>query len=94
MLPYAEAVLLARKHLAEDAMPTAPGYRYRLLDGRRKSGGWFFDYCSEKIGPPEPGDGCGGAPGFLVGDDGVVTVIGWGKFREMNIEEAKRNSET
>src|SRR4051812_32467287 len=79
MLPYEKAVALARKHLDEEAPPPPRGYRRRLRDGRRVKGGWFFDYCSEKIGPPKPGDGVGGAPGFLVGDDGVVSVVGWGE---------------
>ena len=93
MLTHEEALPLARRYLADCGPPPA-GYRRVLPKGRRVKDGWFFDFASVKIGPAAPGDGFGGAPGVLVGDDGVVTVIGWGRMREINSEEAKRDSGT
>jgi hypothetical protein len=75
MLTYEEALRLARKHL-EDEGPPAPGYRWQPPEGRRARGGWYFPYRYEKLGPAEPGGGIGGAPGYLVRDDGTVDVVG------------------
>jgi hypothetical protein len=94
MLTHEEALPLARRYLEEEALPPPRGYRWVLPKGRRVKDGWYFNFTYEKIGPPKPSDGFGGAPGFLVGDDGVVSVVGWGKYREMNSEETTPESGT
>jgi hypothetical protein len=82
VLSYEEARLIARQHV--DALPSLPeGFIRRHTEGRRIRAGWYFDYGVEKVPPNQggPGSGIGGAPGFLVGDDAQITVVGWPQLR-------------
>jgi hypothetical protein len=72
---------IARQHVAE--LPPIEGFVWRLSQGQRVAIGWYFDYEAERLptNPPGPGSGIGGAPGFLVADDGAVRVVGWQELR-------------
>src|SRR5262249_4015720 len=63
--------------------PLPEGFVRRHTEGRRVSDGWYFDYGVERVPPNRggPGSGIGGAPGFLVRDDGEVTVIDWPRLQ-------------
>ena len=82
VLSYEDARRIARHHA--DALPPLPvRFRRRHTEGRRVQAGWYFDYGVEKVLPNQggPGSGIGGAPGFLVGDDAQITVVGWPQLR-------------
>jgi hypothetical protein len=77
-----DARVIARRHV--NGLPPLPeGFARRHTEGRRVRAGWYFDYGVEKVPPSQggPGSGIGGAPGFLVGDDGQITVVGWPQLR-------------
>jgi hypothetical protein len=82
MLCYEDARRIARQHV-DSLRPLPEGFARRHTEGRRVRSGWYFDYGVDKVPPNRggPGSGIGGAPGFLVGDDGQVTVVGWPQLR-------------
>ncbi len=83
-LDYSAVVVLAEAHIV--GLPPLPaGFRRVLTEGRRVEGGWYFDSGLEKVPPNEggPGSGIGGAPGFLVSDDGIVRTIGWPEYTRL-----------
>jgi hypothetical protein len=82
VLEYEDAQAFARQHV--DGLPPVPeGFVRWHTEGRRVREGWYFDYGLEKVPPNRggPGSGIGGAPGFLVRDDGQITVVGWARLR-------------
>jgi hypothetical protein len=84
MLAYAEAEIIARRHV--DGLPPLPlGFARRHTAGRRVRAGWYFDYGIDKV-PPNlggAGSGIGGAAGYLVGDDGQITVVSFPMLRAL-----------
>jgi hypothetical protein len=83
MLSYEEVLLLAHQHV-KNLRPIA-GWAWRLADGVRVDGGWYFDYTADRLpsNPPGAGTGFGYAPGFLVTDDGSVRTVGWAELRDV-----------
>ncbi len=84
MLAYEVARQIARKHV--NALPALPeGFARRHTDGERVREGWYFNYGVEKVppNPGGPGSGIGGAPGFLVLDNGEVRALRWGDLRSV-----------
>jgi len=82
MLAYADAELIARRHV--DGLPPLPvGFARRHTEGRQVPAGWYFDYGIDKVPPNRggPGSGIGGAAGFLVHDDGRVVVVSFPMLR-------------
>lgn len=77
-----ESILtIARTHVA--GRPPITGFVWRLSQGQRVSTGWYFDYSFDRLpsNPPGPGSGIGGAPGFVVTDDGTIKVVRWHELR-------------
>jgi hypothetical protein len=77
MLTHDEALVHARQHLYCTTPPVE--WVWVLNPGRRVSAGWFFHYCLQPLRfiRDHEGPQFGGAPGFLVSDDGTVRNIGW-----------------
>jgi hypothetical protein len=67
----------------ESRRPPPAGYRWVLGEGQRVNGGWYFNYSYEITEPREAGGGIGGAPGFLVRDNGVAVTVGWGEYTSL-----------
>jgi len=74
---------IARQHV--ESLPPVEGFIWRLAEGQRVAWGWYFNYEFERLpsNPPGPGSGIGGAPGFLVGEDGSIRVVRWDELREV-----------
>jgi len=83
MLTYEEAVQLARQHI--ESLRPIEGWVWRLSEGVRVKGGWYFDYAADRLpsNPPGPGTGFGYAPSFLVTDSGLVRPVGWPELRQL-----------
>jgi hypothetical protein len=80
MLAYEDALAFAKKHL-EVRPPPPAGWVWKLPEGQRVADGWYFDYAADRLTPTDgPGSGFGGAPGFLVFDDGEVRPINWPEY--------------
>ena len=79
MLSEKEALVHARQHLYGRRPPV--GRAWVLRAGQRVSDGWYFDYALEPLrfirDQQEPQ--FGGAPGFVVSDDGQVRDVSWGE---------------
>ena len=73
--PIPESILeAARQHLAGIRPP--PGTRWRLAQGQRVEGGWFFVYHIERLLPSRrPPPRFGFFPGYIVADDGSVRNV-------------------
>lgn len=80
MLPYEEALIHARQHLHSVRRPVE--HVWVLRDGKRWDEGWYFTYRPEPRRFIENIQRFGGAPGFLVKDDGTIEVIGWSDPRQ------------
>ena len=81
-----ESVLaIARQHVAD--RPPIEGFVWALGQGQRVPSGWYFDYLFDRLpsNPPGPGSGVGGAPGFVVSDDGSIRVVRWHELREIRL---------
>lgn len=77
MVSHQEALVHARQHLHSLRPPVE--WVWKLKDGRRATDGWYFDYALEPLRfvRDQEAPQFGGAPGFLVKDDGSVRVVGW-----------------
>ena len=77
MLSHEEALVHARQHLHGQRPPVE--WVLVLRVGRRVAEGWYFDYALEPLRfiRDQESPQFGGAPGFLVKDDGGVRVVGW-----------------
>ena len=55
--------------------------------------GWYFDYCLEPVRfiHEQQGPQFGGAPGFLVRDDGRVRVVGWAELAQLFPKSDEKN---
>ena len=83
-----ESILaIAREHVT--GRPPITGFVWRLYQGQRVSTGWYFDYSVDRLpsNPPGPGSGVGGAPGFVVADDGTIKVVRWHELRTIRDSE-------
>jgi hypothetical protein len=82
MLAYEAARQIAREHV-DGLHPLPEGFVRRHTEGERVREGWYFDYGVEKVppNPGGPGSGIGGAPGFLVTDNGEVRALRLGDLR-------------
>jgi hypothetical protein len=76
MLSHDQALVHARQHLYSQRPPVE--WVWVLKAGRRVAEGWYFIYCLEPLRFIRDHDGArfGGAPGFLVTDEGRVRVVG------------------
>ena len=79
MLTHEEAAVHARQHLYGMRPPVE--WVWKLNPGKRVTGGWYFHYALEPLRYIRDKDGAqfGGAPGFLVQDDGSVRNVSWGE---------------
>jgi hypothetical protein len=85
MISYEDALVSARKHI--EALPPDEDCVWVLREGTRVASGWYFDYAFEAL-PGKELPIVGGAPGFLVMDDGSVRVVAWGKdLRSLKVYE-------
>jgi hypothetical protein len=77
MLSHDEALVHARQHLYHKTPPVE--WVWVLRPGQRAVDGWYFKYRLEPLRfiQDQKGPQFGGAPGFLVQDDGNVRVVGW-----------------
>jgi hypothetical protein len=76
MLTYEQALVHARQHLYSLRPPVE--WVWVLRDGKRVHEGWYFAYALEPVRfINTEGPQFGGAPGFLVNDDGSVRPVGW-----------------
>ena len=84
-LTYDQACDLAKKHLSEEPFPHKD-YRWKLSNGKQVSDGWYFDYSFESVNdlPPDQWEGFGGAPGFIVSEQGVRVVL-WPEFQDRGL---------
>src|SRR5436190_14189259 len=80
-----ESVIAAARSHIESLRPVE-GFIWRLAQGRRVAGGWYFDYMVERLlsNPPGPGSGFGYAPGFLVTEGGEIRVVAWHELRKIH----------
>jgi hypothetical protein len=85
MITYEEALVYANQHIA--GLPPLEDCRWVLREGKRVTGGWYFDHVFEPLpGKEEPM--VGGAPGFIVMDDGGVRIVVWGEdLRSLKVYE-------
>jgi len=85
MLAYEDARQIAREHV-DGLRPLPDGFARRHTEGRRVHKGWYFDCGVDKVPPNQggPGSSIGSAPGFLVGDNGEVTVVAWPQLRAVS----------
>jgi len=77
MISHDEALVYARQHLYTERPPSE--WVWVLRAGHRALEGWYFNYELEPLRFIRDQDGpqFGGAPGFLVTDEGQVKVVGW-----------------
>lgn len=77
MLSHEEALVHARQHLYSKTPPV--DWVWVLRPGKRVEDGWYFDYGLEPVRfiRDREGPQFGGAPGFLVQDDGTVRPVSW-----------------
>ena len=77
MLSHEEALVYARQHLYGQRPPVE--WVWVLRAGRRVAEGWYFDYGLEPLRfiRDHEGPQFGGAPGFLVTDEGEIRGVGW-----------------
>ena len=83
-MKYEQACEEARQHLAENPIPHHD-YRWILAEPKKTTSGWLFDYSFECLLdiPPKSWEAVGGAPGFLVTENGVRDVS-WEEYWEMS----------
>jgi len=81
MVGKTEATEIARQYLVANPLPSTK-YKWTVPDPVRTSNGWVFEYAYECLDdtPPDKWECFGGAPGFLVKEDGSVRDLEW---REM-----------
>jgi hypothetical protein len=91
MISCDEALTRAREHL-DGALPPVDTV-WVLAPAQRVSGGWYFDYTFDhSTATPETElPAVGGAPGFLVNDDGAVRVIGWNEYSQYQRQRNEPN---
>jgi hypothetical protein len=75
MVSYQEALAYARQRLYSLAPPVE--HVWVLRNGKRWDQGWYFDCVLEPLRFIDTGQRFGGAPGFLVKDDGSIEGVGW-----------------
>jgi hypothetical protein len=90
MLTHEEALVHARQHLYSQRPPVE--WVWVLRPGQRVTDGWFFYYGLEPVRFIRTSAFAqfGGAPGFLVGDDGSVRTVGWQELSRLLPPEPKR----
>jgi hypothetical protein len=77
-----EAIRRAKEHLAKNPFPVT-GFRWRLGQGTRVPEGWYFDYEFEPTDGVADLPPVGGAPGFVVSDQGRVEDASWNYYSQV-----------
>jgi hypothetical protein len=83
MLSHEEALVHARQHLYSQRPPV--DWVWVLRPGQRVAEGWLFYYCLDPVRFIRASAFAqfGGAPGFLVSDEGRVRTVGWQELAEL-----------
>ncbi|MCE9611624.1 MAG: hypothetical protein K8R23_15610 [Chthoniobacter sp.] len=91
MISREEALTKARKHL--DGTPPPVDTVWVLEPAQRVASGWYFDYTFDYSSSTHETElpSVGGAPGFLVSDDGAVRVVGWNEHSQLQRQRNEPN---
>jgi len=87
MLSHEEALVHARQHLYGARPPVE--WVWVLRRGKRVTDGWYFDYGVEPLRfiRDREAPQFGGAPGFLVQEDGTVRTVSWSEVSRLLEQE-------
>ena len=87
MLTYEDALNRAREHLNRLTPPAT--CNWVLQSGNRVDDGWYFDYVLESAPVVGNQERFGGAPGFVIEDNGQLRLVSWEQLPKLQLQAKK-----